>query len=95
MEKIENINLTIPVNVVYAKNKIIYPPYASKHTSKREKQIILLKIPKGERWDYSAVGKLSALLRGILSKHDDDFYCLNCLRMFRTKNKLESRKKSM
>ena len=29
--------------------------------------------------------KLSALLRGILSKHDGDFYGLNCLHSFRTK----------
>ena len=37
--------------------------------------------------------KLSALLRGITSKHYGDFYCLNCLRSFRTKDKLESQKK--
>ena len=37
--------------------------------------------------------KLSALLRVILSKHDGDFYCLNCFHLFRTKNKLESHKK--
>ena len=27
------------------------------------------------------------------SKHYSDFYCLNCLHYFRTKNKLESHKK--
>ena len=37
--------------------------------------------------------KLSALLRGITSKHYGDFYCLNCLYSFITKNKLESHKK--
>ena len=36
---------------------------------------------------------LSALLRGITSKNNGDFYCLNCLHSFRTKNKLESHKK--
>ena len=45
------------------------------------------------RWHYIAVKKLSALLRGITSKHYSDFYCLNCLHSFRTKNKLESHKK--
>ena len=35
---------------------------------------------------------LSALLRRISSKHDGNFYCLNCLHSFRTKNKLESHK---
>ena len=37
--------------------------------------------------------KLSAILRGIRSKHYGDFYCLNCLHSFRTKSKLESHKK--
>ena len=37
--------------------------------------------------------KLSALLRGIPSKHYGDFYCLNCPHSFRTKNKLESHKR--
>ena len=32
--------------------------------------------------------KLSALLHGITSKHEDDFYCLNCFHSFRTENKL-------
>ena len=30
-------------------------------------------------WHYHAVKKLSALLRGITSKHHSGFYCLNCL----------------
>ena len=47
-------------------------------------------IPNKERWRYLAVKKLSALLRGITQKHDDDFYCLNCLHCSKTKNKLES-----
>ena len=33
---------------------------------------------------------LVALLRRIASKHNGDYYCLNCLHSFRTKNKLES-----
>ena len=37
--------------------------------------------------------KLSAVLRGILSKDDGDSYCLNCLRFFTARNKLESHKK--
>ena len=45
------------------------------------------------RWNYLAVKKLSALLREIMSKHYGDFYCLNCLHSFRTKNILESHKK--
>ena len=33
------------------------------------------------------------LLRGITSKHDGDFYCLNCLYSFATENKCEFHKK--
>ena len=32
---------------------------------------------------------ISALLKEIAPKHSDNFYCLNCLHSFRTKNKLE------
>ena len=62
------------------KNKT-YPVYVSKHNSNCEKQVILLKIPTGEgckvksegRWHCLAVKELSALLRGITSKHYRDF----------------------
>ena len=75
------------------KKKTIYPAYVSKHNSNREKQVILLMITngegcKGQRWHYLAVKKLSALLRGTTSKNNGDFYCLNYLDSFRTKNKL-------
>ena len=36
--------------------------------------------------------KLSSLLTGITSKYYGDFYYLNCLHSFRTKNKLELHK---
>ena len=35
-------------------------------------------IPNREGWHYLAVKKLSALLTGIASKNNGDFYCLNC-----------------
>ena len=45
------------------------------------------------RWHYFAVKKLTALLRGITSKHQGDFYCLNCFHSFGTKSKLQSHKR--
>ena len=42
---------------------------------------------------YLAVKKLSTLLRGLTSKHQEDFYCLNCLHSSTTKNKLKSHEK--
>ena len=71
----------------------MYPAYISKHISNREKQVILLKIPNGEGWQHLAVKNLSALLRGINSKHHGDFYCLNRLFSFATGNKREPHKK--
>ena len=32
---------------------------------------------------------LSGLLRGITSNHNGDFYCLNCLHLYRTISKLK------
>ena len=59
------------------------------------KKKLLLTIPNKETedWHYLPLKKLSALLREITSKHDDGFYCLNCLYSFRTKNKLKSNEK--
>ena len=37
-------------------------------------------------WHYLAAKVLPALLRGITSKHDGNFYCLNSLRSFATEN---------
>ena len=90
-KKFEKKNLTIALNVLYAKKRNIYPTFVSKHYSKREKQIILLMIPKGEGLFYIAVKKLSALLRKI-SSWWSFFFRLNRLHSFRTKNKLESNK---
>ena len=76
---------------MYAKKEKMYPAYVSKNNSNCEKQVILLMIPNGEkreaksegqRWQYVAVKKLSGLLRGVTSKNNGDFYCLNSLSSF-------------
>ena len=93
-KNIEKNNVTIALNVLYAKKEKICPAYVSKYNSNREKQVILLMISNGEkRWHYPVVKKLSALLRGIMSKHYRDFYCLDCFHSFATKNKLQSDKR--
>ena len=71
----------------------ICPAYISKYTLKRQKEITLLMIPNEKGLYYLAVKKLSELLRGIFSKHNDDFYCFNCLHSFRTENKLKCHEK--
>ena len=78
---------------MYAKNEKRYLFYVSKHNSNHEKQIIFLMILIGEGWPYLAVKILSALLREITSKYHSDFYCLNYLHFFASKNALEFHKK--
>ena len=67
--------------------------YKSKHNLKRENQVILLMITDGEKWHYLVVKKLSALLKGIKSKHKEDFYCLNCFHSYSRKEKPKKHKK--
>ena len=37
--------------------------------------------------------KIVCTFRGITSKHDGDFYCLNCFQSYITENKLKNHKK--
>ena len=67
--------------------------YKSKYNLNCEKQVLLLMISDCEKWCYLAVTSLSALFRGITSKHDGDFYCLNCFQSYTTENKLKKHKK--
>ena len=51
-------------------------------------------ISSGEKlWHYLAVKRLSALSRGITSKHHADFYFLNCFHSFATENKHQLHKR--
>ena len=59
-KKIEKNNVTIALNVLYAKKEKIYPAYVSKHNSNREKQVIFLMIRNEEKQHYIAVKQLSA-----------------------------------
>ena len=57
-EKIEKRNVTIAVNVLYARNEQINPANISKHNLNREKLVILLIISNREKWHYLKVKKL-------------------------------------
>ena len=72
--------------------KKICHAYRSKYNSTRKNQAILLIITDGKKWHYLAVTRLSSLLKGITSKHNGDFYCLNCFRAYTTRIKLEKQK---
>ena len=49
-KKFGKYNITIALNVLYAKKKNIYPVCVSKHHSNCEKQVIFSMIPNGEGW---------------------------------------------
>ena len=89
------LNNGIALNILYVPHntKKIQVAYKSKHNLIPEKQVILLMISNGENWHYLVVKSLPGLLKGITSKHKEDFYCLNCFHSYRTKNKLEAHKK--
>ena len=61
-----------------------------------EKQVISLIIRNEEKkdWHYLTVKKLSALLRTITSKHDGNYYCLDCLHSSKTKRNLKYHEKA-
>ena len=50
-------------------------------------------ITDGTKWHYLAVKTLSGLLRGITGNSHGDFYCLNCLYSYTTKNRLKKLQK--
>ena len=94
-KKFELNNESIALNILYVPHKIgkIQLAYKSKHNLTLEKQVILLMITDSEKWHYTAVTRLSGLLRGVTGNNNGDFYCLNCFHSYRTKNKLETHKK--
>ena len=92
-KKVELNNESIALNILYVPHKTgkIHLPYKSKHNLTPEKQVILLMITDGEKWHYLAVKNLSRLLRGVTGNNNGDFYCLNCLHAYTTKNKLHTK----
>ena len=80
-KKFERNNKEITLNILFLPHnkKEICHAYISKYNHKRKNQVILLMITNdGKRWHYLAVRSLPALLRGVSSSNNGDFYCLNC-----------------
>ena len=90
-KKFEQNNKTIALNILFVpyNTEKIRLAYKSKHNFKRKSQVILLMITDGKKWHYVAVKSVPALLRGITSNYNGDFYCLNCFHSYSTKNKLK------
>ena len=87
----EKNNKSIALNILYVpyNTKGIRHAYNSEYNFERENHVILLIITDGEKWHYFAVKSLSALLRGITSKHVGDSYCINCFHSYSTKENLK------
>ena len=85
-KKFEQNNKTIALNILFVPHntKTISIAYKSKYNHKRKNQAILLMIMMVKKWHYLAVRSFSALLRGIASSNDGDFYCLNCFHLYHT-----------
>ena len=75
-KKFEQNNQSITLNILYVlhKTRKISHAYKSKHNLNREKQVILLMITNGEKWHFTAVTRLSGLLRGVKGNNNGDFF---------------------
>ena len=71
----------------------IHLAYKSKHNFNSRKTSNSLNDYRWKKWHYTAVKRLSGLLRGVTGNNNGDFYCLNCFHAYRTENKLEKHKK--
>ena len=90
-KKSEQNNKTVVVNTLFVLHNTeeIRLAYKFTHSLKSENQVIVLMITDGKNWHQLAVTRVPALLRGITSNHNGDFYCLNCSQSYSTKNKLK------
>ena len=86
--------VTTALNTLFLpyKSKDIKHGYKSKHYLECKNQIILLMITDDKKWHYLILKSLSALFKGKTSKHDGDFYCLNCPHSVMTENQLKKHK---
>ena len=94
-KKFESNNKSNDLNILYVAHntKDLRHAYVLKYNFESENQVILLRISDGEKWHYLAVKKLSALLRGITSKHKGGSYWINCFYSYSTKEKLKKHDK--
>ena len=88
----EKNNRSIALNIFHvpSNTKQILPAYVSKYNCDRENQTNLFMITDGKKWHFLAIKSIPTLFRGITSKHNGDFYCLNCFSSFRTENALKN-----
>ena len=69
--------------------KKIRQGYIARFNTERPKCADLLIVEAGKKRHYTAIKSLPALLRGVTSSNNGDFYCRNCLGSFRTREALD------
>ena len=92
----EKNNSDTAINILYVpyKTKEIRQAYISKHNKTRNIHANLLMITDGTgNWHYLAIKSISGLLRGVTSKHNGGYYCLNCFQSYTTEKKLRRHEK--
>ena len=93
-KKFEKNNVAVALNISYTKKNYKYPADVSKHNSlKSNKTSYSFNDYKWRMMTLCCSKKLSALLRGITTKHHGDFYYLNCLHSFAIEKNLNCTKK--
>ena len=90
-KKFELNNKTVALNILFVpyNTEEIRLSYRSKHNLKHENQVTLLMITHTKKLLYFAVKSLSALLIGITSNHNGDFYCLNYFHLYDREKKIK------
>ena len=74
------------------KKKKTYFAYVLKFNSNRHKQVNFFNKFKQRKMALFCSQKIVSITKRNYIKNNGNFYCLNCLHSFRTKNKLESHK---
>ena len=80
-------NKSIALNILQHSDEKISHVYNSEFNKTREKQVILLIISDGKKQHRIFVKNINSLLKKKYACSEN--YCLNCLKPFRTKSKLE------
>ena len=94
-KKFELNNKSISLNILFVpcNNEKIRLSYKSEYNNEHKNQFVLSIITDGKKWHYLVVKTFSALLRGIISNHNGDFYCLHCVHLCRTEKNSRKIKK--
>ena len=91
-DRFERNNKDMALNILSAhstKKKINIIKTSKYNNTRKHKVILLIISDEDNNWHYICVKNLKALCRGVFSNNHGDYYRLNCLHAYRTKNSLK------